>query len=285
MKMIKPIVNLSKIMDDFDVVVIGLYGTIFDGQMIYKEALDSIKELYESGKKIILLSNTSKRVIEVAQILQENGVNLKVFYSIITAGEILHYQLKSQVGLFGSVGNKYYAIAKDDGVFQGLDYTQVFDISKADFLYIGQSFAFDATIDYFMPDMSFAVSLNIPLVCAGNNSSNFKGGIINIDSGAFAEQYATLGGQILTTGKPDVKLLEYALDGLSVAKEKVLLIGNNLQTDIKMANLYGIASVLVSKGVHKHYLGEGYIPDVAKTRELALNFDSYPNFVISNFRW
>ncbi|MFI3242347.1 MAG: TIGR01459 family HAD-type hydrolase [Alphaproteobacteria bacterium] len=285
MKMIRPIVNLSKIIDDFDVVVVGLYGTLFDGNAFTSEVRDSFEHLYRQGKKIVIVSNTSKRVSDVVEILKQNGVNPKFFYSIVTAGEILHYQLKMKKGLFASVGQKYYAFFKDEGVFDGLDYTQVFDISKADFLYVGQKFSFDTQLEHYKPDLSFAASLNIPLVCAGNNTSNFNGGVISVDSGAFAEQYATLGGAILTTGKPDVKILQYALDGIGSDKDRIVFVGNNLQTDVKMANLFGIASVLISKGIHKHFLGEGYIPDVAKTRELANNFNVYPDYIISSFRF
>ncbi len=283
--MIRPIVNLSKIMDDFDVVVTGLFGTLFDGQVFSDEVINSFEKMYNNKKKIIIISNTSKRVFEVLNILKNNNINPQYFYAIITAGEVLHHKLKAKTGLFGSIGQKYYALFKDNSVIDGINYQQVFDIAKADFLYVGQNFNFNTQVEQYTPDLSFAVSLNIPLVCAGNNTSSFSGGVISIDSGTFAEQYATLGGSILTTGKPDVKLLEYALDELKIEKDRIVFIGNNLQTDIKMANLYGIASVLISKGVHKHFLGEGYIPDVAKTRELANNFNVYPDYVISQFRF
>lgn len=92
--------------------------------------------------------------------------------------------------------------------------------------------------------------------------------------------------KIITVGKPDAKIIAYALDGIpDVRKENVLIIGDNIATDIKGANLLGVSSALISKGVHVNFLGEGYIPDVAKTRELATNFDAYPDFVISNLRW
>ena len=37
--------------------------------------------------------------------------------------------------------------------------------------------------------------------------------------------------------------------------------------------------------INSTFSGEGYISDVAKTRELALSLDAYPDFVISNLRW
>ena len=90
----------------------------------------------------------------------------------------------------------------------------------------------------------------------------------------------------ITLGKPDVKIIDYALDGIDVRdRSRVLLVGDNLATDIKGANLAGLSAALVTKAVHVNFLGEGYIPDVAKTRELATNFDAYPDFIISNLRW
>ena len=41
---------------------------------------------------------------------------------------------------------------------------------------------------------------------------------------------------------------------------------------------------LVSKGVHVSFLGEGYIPDVTKTRELGNMIEAYPDYVISGLR-
>ena len=54
---------------------------------------------------------------------------------------------------------------------------------------------------------------------------------------------------------------------------------------MKAASLLGADMLLVSKGVHVHALGEGYIPDVQKVRDLAINYNLYPNYVISNLRF
>ena len=81
--------------------------------------------------------------------------------------------------------------------------------------------------------------------------------------------------------------MAYCLEALpqGIAKEKILVIGDNLATDIKGANLAGFDSVLISKGVHVNFLGEGYISDVTKTRELSMSIDAYPDYVISGLRW
>ena len=144
----------------------------------------------------------------------------------------------------------------------------------------------EATIDQYMQILEYAASMNIPLICAGNDTSSFQSGKICLAAGAVAEQYAALGGRIITVGKPDPKILSYTLEGMDdISPKNILFIGDNITTDIKGANLVGVDCVLVSKGVHVNFLGEGYIPDVAKTREIANNYDAYPDYVISNLRW
>lgn len=288
MKMIKPIVNISKIMENYDVIIVGLGGVLSDGAEIRPEALTTLINLRKAGKKIVLLTNSSQRLVTIAKFLQQNQVPLALFESIISAGEILHYKFKVQSGDFAAIGLTYYKVGsqQDNGMFAGLDYLQTANPANADFLYMDAVAGKDDLIDQYIPLLEHAASLGIPFVCAGNDTSCFQNGKICLAAGALAEQYAVLGGRIITLGKPDLQIFNYCLDGLAkVNKENVLMIGDNLNTDIKGANLFGIDSVLLSKGVHVNYLGEGYIPDVAKTRELSNNFDAIPDYVMSNLRW
>lgn len=287
MKMIKPIVNISKVIDNYDTIIVGLGGVISDDTGIKSEAVSALINMKKSGKNIILLTNSSQRVGSIIHYLHDNKVPVAIFDAIVSAGEILHYKLKAREAEYAAIGTTYYKLgdARNMGVFSWLDYQPVEDMARADFLYIG-AVGPDDRIDEYRPLLEYAASLGIPLVCAGNDTSCYKDGKVCLAPGAIAEQYAVLGGKIITVGKPDVKIIDYALDGVEeLNKNKVLLIGDNATTDIKGANLAGIASVLVSKGVHVNFLGEGYIPDVAKTRELSTNFDTYPDFVISNLRW
>ena len=288
MKMIKPIVNISKIMENYDVIIVGLGGVLFDGAKTLPDSTNALLKMKQLGKKIILLTNSAMRIANVAQVLQENKVPLEVFETAISAGEILHYKLKARLGNFSAIGKTYYKMGsqKDLGVFCGLDYTQIDNISRADFLYMEAVANKSDVMENYIPMLEHAASLGLPFVCAGHDTSCFNDGDICLATGAIAEQYAVMGGRIITVGKPDVNVFNYVLDGFSsFNKENVLVVGDNLNTDIKGANLSGLDCVLISKGVHVNFLGEGYIPDVAKTRELSNNFDAVPDYVMSNFRW
>lgn len=288
MKMIKPIVNISKIVDNYDVLISGYYGVLTEGNDIKLDAVKALQNAYQSGKKIILLTSSSMRVEALARHLHKNKVPLGIFETIMTAGEILHYRMKSGQGAFSSLGTTYYELggASGESVFSGLGLEKVTDISRADFLYMGKVSSAEDNLEQYRSALEHAASMGVPLLCVGNDTSSYFDGKVVIAPGAVAEQYAVMGGKILTVGKPDTGIIDYVLDGIAdVKKNRVLMFGDNLATDIKGANLSGIASALISKGVHVNFLGEGYIPDVAKTRELSTNFDSYPDFVISNLRW
>ncbi|MDO5386160.1 MAG: HAD hydrolase-like protein [Pseudomonadota bacterium] len=289
MKMIRPIVNIGKIIEPYEAVIVGFNGVLTDGNGIAADAVNALVEMKKRGKHIVLCSNTCMRVAALCDFLIADKVPLKLFDAVITAGEILHYKLKSRSQECASLGTAYYKLGscRDMGIFSGLDYQPVDDISLADFVYMDSAASADDIIDKYLPELEHAAGLGLPFVCAGNDTSSYKDGKISLAPGALAEQYAVLGGKIITVGKPDPVVMAYCLEALpqGIAKEKILVIGDNLATDIKGANLAGFDSVLISKGVHVNFLGEGYISDVTKTRELSMSIDAYPDYVISGLRW
>jgi HAD superfamily hydrolase (TIGR01459 family) len=286
MKMIKPIVNLSKIVDEYDTFVFGFNGVLYNGDIIFPEAASCLRNLAAVGKKIIIVSNTSLRIADVVEIFLKNGVSVDALTNVVTAGEILHYKLKFPQNEFAAIGNTYYHLGSkaDKGVFAQLSYKETTSVEQAHFLYMSGVTSADNMVDTYRPILEQAVNLGLPFVCAGNDTSCFINGKLGISSGAVAEAYAVLGGRIITLGKPSSKFLQYALEGIENLGN-VVVIGDKVSTDIKMASLLNYDSVLISKGRHVNYLGEGYIPDVAKTRELSNSYDVSPNCVISAMRW
>lgn len=289
MKMIKPIVNISKVIDIYDTIVVGLEGVICAGSSVKVDAVNALINIKKAGKNIVLLTSSAKRVAEIAELLQKNKLPPQIFSSIVSSGEIMHYLFKSPESSLSKLSRNYFLLGNpaDASVFAGLDdYHEVSSLSQADFIFIGSVKSIDDNLETYLPLLEQAASMSVPMVAAGNDASSFMDGEVCLAAGAVAEQYAALGGRIITVGKPDQKILFYALEDIpNFAPEQTLLIGDNITSDIRAANLAGLHCMLVSKGVHVNYLGEGYIPDVAKTREIAVNYDAYPDYVISNLRW
>ena len=286
MKMIKPIVNLAKIANDYDTFVLGFNGVLYDGENVLPDAISCLKNLASMDKKIVIVTNSHLRIAEIVKILTDNNVDINIFSNIVSAGEILHYKLKYAQNEYEAIGKKYYHLGNKchKGVFSGLDFEEVDKIENAHFIYMSEVSSSDDSIDIYKPILEQAVALGLPFVCAGNDTSCFINSKLSLASGALAENYAILGGRILTLGKPDVRIMQYALEGVSQT-ENTVIIGDNVATDIKSASLLGFDSILISKGRHVNFLGEGYIPDVAKTRELSNSYDVSPSCVISAIRW
>lgn len=71
-------------------------------------------------------------------------------------------------------------------------------------------------------------------------------------------------------GKPYAPILELALDKLQLAKEDVVVIGDNLETDIRLGFDHGVETVFVTSGVHQ--------------REDIARLGVYPDHVVDDLR-
>lgn len=287
MKIIKPIVAISKIIDNHDAVLCGFNGVLYNGKTVNKEALHALQKCAEAGKEVVVLTNSPLRVQTIIEILLEtHATDLAFLSSIISAGEVLHYRLKDYKHL-GLPGNRYYTLGNSvaEAVFAGTVCQKVADIQKADFMFIGMAENESDTLEKYMPLLEHGFALGLPLLCAGNDVSTYLNGEISMGAGALAEQYAVMGGKIITCGKPDTFFLDYALESYAKHPKSLLCIGDSFATDMKSGSLLNASSLLISKGIHVNFLGEGYIPDVEKARNLAMNFDAWPDYVISGLRW
>jgi HAD superfamily hydrolase (TIGR01459 family) len=287
MKIIKPIVGISKIIDNYDVVVCGFNGVLYDGEHVKQDAVDALTKCAASGKKVVIATNSSLRVAEICDILSGGRAGeLNYLSAVVSAGEVLHYCLKNPQH-FGLAGNQYYNLGNQaaEGVFDGLNYIKSVRPEGADFAFIGMVNKETDVLDDYARTLEHCFALGLPLVAAGNDVSTYYNGQISLGSGAVAEQYAVMGGVIYTVGKPAPDFVKYAIECVTKPESKVLFIGDGFATDIKSANMINADAVLISKGIHVNYLGEGYIPDVEKARNLAMNFDVYPDYVISGLRW
>ena len=244
------------------------------------------KDAFSKYPKVnMMFASKALSTMAISSILISEGFG----FDVVSAGEILHYKLKFPNQEFSSLGKNYLQIGnkKHYAIFDNLDFKRVYSFNQASFLFVGEAENENDTIEKYLPILNQAASMGLPLLAVGNDTSTFMNEKIALSAGAIAEQYAVLGGKILTIGKPDPMVMTYCIEALpqDIAKEKILVIGDNIATDIKAANLLNMPSVLISKGVHINFLGEGYISDVAKTRELATSLDAYPDCVISNLRW
>ena len=111
-------------------------------------------------------------------------------------------------------------------------------------------------------------------------------------AGLLAELYENSGGRVQLHGKPDPLMYQRVHDlaqqqlDKTIEKDKILMVGDSLATDIKGANAYEIDSLMVLMGVHEStllpYWGQGDI----FMKQLSILTNSYhatPTYVVSGF--
>lgn len=286
MSAISPIVGISKIIGQYSTIIVGFDGVIYDGREFNIAAVKALAKARELGKNIILLSNSDMTINQLVGLLRLNNIPVRIFSLIMTAGEIF-FNLLQKSNRYAFLGKKYFCLGADKNIkiLSNKGFENVSDINAADFIFVGGFRDENDTLSGYRDIMQIASALGLPMICIGNDVYAHINGKVCEASGAFAEQYAMMGGKINTIGKPDLSILRYVLETYSKNKEDFVVIGDNLQTDIKMANLYDADSVLITKGIHKEFLGEGYIPDVQKAKELSSDYGVYPKYLISELRW
>ena len=88
--------------------------------------------------------------------------------------------------------------------------------------------------------------------------------------------FEKMGGEVIYFGKPYKEVYDQSIDN---KKKRVLSIGDNLNTDIKGANLLNYDSLIISNGVHKEEIKNSNIDNVSK------QYESVVNYIQSDLKW
>ncbi len=143
-------------------------------------------------------------------------------------------------------------------------------------------------IGAYLPALTRALDLNLPLLCANPDRSVLIAGELRMGSGTLADLYADLGGTVLWFGKPHPAVYELAVEHLrGLGKTRICALGDALETDIKGALDQGLAAALVpGGGVHRLELGTGFgeLPDTEAMEALLARHGVRPDFLLAALR-
>jgi len=85
-----------------------------------------------------------------------------------------------------------------------------------------------------------------------------------------------MGGEVVYFGKPYPEVYNLSINN---SGKKILSIGDNLNTDIKGANLLNYDSLIISNGIHKNEIKEKGIENTSRT------YEEICNYIQSELRW
>ena len=284
--MIKIINSISKIIHLYDVFILDQWGVMHDGTYGYDYAIKSVEKLITENKKLIIISNSSKRKKSSINRLKSLGFDKKHFLEVMTSGEMIWQELSNSINNYGSdLKNCFhiYDASKEDCLdFRyGLEeFNFVSNIKDANFMLACTPFENTDPIDY-IPILKDALDLNLIMFCANPDFVTIEKNIFCM--GTIADLYEHMGGKVIILGKPYKGIyLESCKKIKKLDLSRIVAIGDSLDHDILGANNFGIDSVLISSGIHKDLFKNN--PEIAlKKIENSKKRNFKPTFMCSNF--
>ncbi|MEM9683183.1 MAG: TIGR01459 family HAD-type hydrolase [Pseudomonadota bacterium] len=251
--------GLSEIIEPFDALFVDLWGCVVDGVAAYPEAVECLLELRRSGRPVVLLTNIPRPSAKIRDILADMGVVETCYDALVTSGDATVHALKTRDDPWhAALGTRFFHIGtnSNDALLSEIEGKET-DIESADYiLTTGFRNRDGATPAIYDETFTVALGRNLPMVCANPDRAAPHGDQIRYRAGSVAEAYEKRGGEVRYHGKPDHGIYRLGFDHLGdIAPDRVLMIGDNLATDIEGARNVGIASLWIAGGLHAEEVG------------------------------
>ena len=252
--------GLQSIAENYDLFYIDLWGVIHNGIKLHEKAILVLKELLKMNKNFILLTNAPRPNEAVKIFLEKMGMNKELREHVFSSGEASLSYLKKK-----HRSQKFYHVGppRDFDLFQEFNNYKSDQISESEYLLCTGLFdEHDRDLKYYKDLLE--KHTNKKMVCTNPDLIVDKGNRRELCAGSVAMIFEKMGGEVIYFGKPYAEVYNQATNNKN---KKILSIGDNLNTDIKGANLLNYDSLLISNGVHKNEILDQGIENISKQYE------------------
>jgi HAD superfamily hydrolase (TIGR01459 family) len=257
--------GLKAIVDDYDLFFIDIWGVIHNGIKLHEEAIKALHQIERIKKEYVLLTNAPRPNSSVKIFLDKMGMNKDIQEKIYTSGEAALNYLKDN-----HLTETFYHIGppRDFDLFLDFEKKKSSNIKECSyFLCTGLFDNYDKDLNYYKDLLSKFISKK--MICTNPDLIVDRGTERELCAGSVAMVFEKMGGKVIYFGKP---FSEVYNQSINTRNKKILCIGDNLNTDIKGANLQNYHSMLISNGIHKHEIINDGIEKVSKKYEAIVNF-------------
>ena len=257
--------GLKSIIDNYDIFYIDLWGVIHNGITLHKNAIDALKEITKAKKEYVLLTNAPRPNKTVKAFLKKMSMDKEIREKVYSSGEASLNYLKKNC-----IGKKFYHIGppRDFDLFVEFENNKEKDISQSTYLLCTGLFENrDESLNYYKE--LFKDHINKKMICTNPDLIVDRGSKRELCAGSVALVFEKMGGEVIYFGKPFPEVYNQSINN---KEKKVLSIGDNLNTDIKGANLLNYDSLLILNGIHKNEIKKDGIEVVSKKYEVITNF-------------
>ena len=256
--------GLKSIVDSYDLFFIDIWGVVHNGIKLNENSIEVLEHLSILNKEFILLTNAPRPNETVVNFLKKMGLK-KFLNNVFTSGEAaLKYlikELKSQ---------KFFHIGppRDFDLFKSFEKNKVLNIYDADYLLCSGLFEeHENDLNYYKDLFSEHVSKK--MICTNPDLIVDRGDLREYCAGSIAKSFEEINGKVIYFGKPYPPVYNLSSD---TKNKKVLCIGDNLNTDIKGANIQNYDSLLITSGIHRQEISKIKLNNVIEKYKVKINY-------------
>ena len=263
--------GLQSIAENYDLFYIDLWGVVHNGINLNEQAILVLRELSKMNKSFVLLTNAPRPNETVKAFLEKMGMEKELRDHVFTSGEASLKYLKKfyQSKKFFHIGPP-----RDFDLFNDFKNNQSKNIDDSQYLLCTGLFDSYDDLNYYKDLLKNHIDKK--MICTNPDLIVDRGNKRELCAGSVAMIFEKMGGEVVYFGKPYAEVYNLATDNKD---KKILSIGDNLNTDIKGANLLNYDSLLISNGVHKNEIFDEGIENISK------QYESIVNFLQSDLKW
>jgi len=257
--------GFKSIVNDYDLFFIDIWGVVHNGVKLNQRAIEVLLEIEKIKKNYVLLTNAPRPNNTVKIFLNKMGLDKAIQEKVYTSGEAaLNYLKKNHLK------ETFYHI----GPPRDFDLFLNFKKKKTDEIKDCSYFLCTGLFDDYDKDLSFYKDLLInhttkKMICTNPDLIVDRGNARELCAGSVAMVFEKMGGEVIYFGKPFSEVYNQSAD---IKNKNILCIGDNLNTDIKGANLQSFHSLLISNGIHKQEIIDSGVAKISKQYEVIVNF-------------
>lgn len=256
--------GLKSIAHIYDLFFIDIWGVVHNGINLNDNSIEVLENLSKLNKEFILLTNAPRPNETVINFLKKMGLN-KFYENVFTSGEAslkyLTKDLKNQ---------KFFHIgpSRDFDLFRSFEKNKVSNINDADYLLCSGLFKdYDNNLNYYKN--LFLEHISKKMICTNPDLIVDRGDQREYCAGSVAKLFEEINGEVIYFGKPYPPVYNLSSD---TKNKKVLCIGDNLNTDIKGANIQNYDSLLITSGIHRYEISKIKLNNVIEKYKVEIDY-------------
>ena len=231
--------------------IVDIWGVMHNGASAYAAAARACLQLRTHGGIVVLLSNAPRPFSAVVPHMTAIGVPPDAYDAGVTSGDVT----RDMLGTWEGRALLHIGPERDRGLLAGSGFRPA-PAAEADVVLCSGLYDDETeTPANYAGLLDALAARNVPMICANPDIMVERGDRLIYCAGALAAEYESRGGQVSYAGKPYPPVYERALGEIErlrdrpVEKNRVLCIGDGIETDMAGAHAAGLRSVFVASPI------------------------------------